>query len=73
MSGTLALVLVGEMVKISGIDVNNQTAFGHILAFNTAVPCVFATICFYLAGSHYEAQKTQMKMEKEQALSVAAS
>jgi hypothetical protein len=27
---------------------------GTILAINTAVPCFFAIICFYVSGKHYE-------------------
>jgi hypothetical protein len=74
MSGTMALVTVGSIISGLNIDVlTDQRALGYILALNTVLPCIAATFCFYMAGTHYVAQMTQKKIDKHEALEVAAS
>ena len=73
MTGTLALLTIGGMISGLKIDAENQTDLGFILALNTVLPCIAATFCFYVAGQHYTIQMKQMKIEKTEALEVAAS
>jgi hypothetical protein len=56
MSGTVALITVGELISSLGIDPttsSGHTNLGVLLAANTMIPSFFAALCFYRAGTYY--------------------
>ena len=70
MFGSLGIFLVGQLQ--AEIDVETQEGKGRLLAANTAIPCLIASVFFYIAGIFYGQVKREIEMEKEDALTKAS-
>ena len=51
MFGSLGIFVVGQLEKTMNIDTQEQK--GKLIAANTAIPCLIASICFYISGIYY--------------------
>lgn len=70
-SGTVALVTLGEVITAANIPDDDQVSLGYVLACSTAIPCFLSSFCFYIAGTHYIEFKKALIQEKTAALVVA--
>ncbi len=50
--GTIGTLLIG--IIVDDFHISAQDKKGWLLTVNTAVPCVFSAIFFYIASIHYE-------------------
>ena len=58
----LASSVVGAMIGAAGTD---QRTIGLIMACNTAIPCLLAAGCFWMAGNPYAEFKEKIVKDKE--------
>ena len=73
-SGTIAATVVGSINDAfadSNGDVDPVT-LGYIMTVSTVVPCIFAAMCFKIAGNHYVAFKIKQTVETEDVMTKAS-
>jgi len=71
LAGTLAATVIGEVVTATKDDPNDPddpATIGVIMAISTGVPCIFATIFFYIAAQRYEEIRIEQEAKKEDAI-----
>lgn len=72
MSQTFATLVMGALIGPLNLEApENIELLGIVLTLNTALPCLFASICFYMSGPHYERMKQGIEEEKSEAIDVA--
>jgi hypothetical protein len=49
-----AAVVLGQLITAFNLNQDTITELGYVLAFNTAVPCIIASFCFWKCGAPYE-------------------
>ena len=50
--GTIGSFVIGALIQ--DFHISSQQRKGWLLAVNTAIPCIFSAIFFYISSIHYE-------------------
>ena len=70
MFGSIGIQIVGQ-IQID-MKIETQADKGKLLAINTALPCLIASVFFYISGIYYGRVKREMEIQKEDAMTKAS-